>query len=171
SKDYLNWAWEMFGSASNTKFLSLVRGSGNNIIKINRVDQGFNEQISCTSLNMSGISSSTGQPYPKDLFKVILIHELAHIIQQCNSVTNSNELTNIVSQEGYLSSFSANASTCAPGDNNLTEDFAETITYYLNRNIGEQTYFSACAPINNSNPFDRGNKPLHLQFAIKLMLQ
>lgn len=173
SYDYLKWAWGKLWNISNTNFLKLTRGPNNNIITIKRLDRGFNEQITCSSILMSGTSSATGQPYPESLFKIVFIHELSHIIENCyRNTSNIGELANIRTQEGGITSFSQNTASCISGVSPLNEDFAETITYYLNPEFGEQRYFNdpKCpAPADNLNPFARGDKPLHQQFAAKLL--
>lgn len=171
SCDYLQWAWEKLWNISNTKFLDLVRGPDKNkIITVTREDKGFNEQTGCPSIIMSGISSATGQPYLKSLFQVVFIHELSHIIENCNrSAANLSELSNILASEGGISTFSQNPTKCISGVTQLNEDFAETLAYYLNPKWGEQAYFSSCQPQLSTNPILRGDKPLHQQFAAELL--
>ncbi|QQG43753.1 MAG: hypothetical protein HYW45_01890 [Candidatus Daviesbacteria bacterium] len=170
--NYLKWAWEKLWGISNTKFLNLVNPN-HNIINIRRLDRGFNEQISCNSLTMSGVSSSTKQPYSEGLFKVVFIHELSHIIENCYPQTaKKNELQSVISQEGYLTSYSQNGNSCIGGINNLSEDYAETITYFLNLEFPEQSLGigAACEPAIPNNPYQR-SKPLHQQFARELLVK
>lgn len=171
SCDYLKWAWEKLWNISNTKFLDLVRGPDKNkIITVKREDKGFNEQTGCLSIIMSGISSAKGQPYPKSLFQVVFIHELTHIIQSCNpSTVNFTLLDAALKQEKGVSTFSQDPTKCISGVTQLNEDFAETLTYYLNPEWGEQSYFSSCQPQLSTNPILRGDKPLHRQFAAELL--
>lgn len=170
SYDYLKWTWEILWQVSNTNFLSLVRGPSSNGIAIIRDDVSINHQIGCSSIGLRAISSSTRQPYPESLFKVVLIHELAHIIESCYPQNSrKNELANIISQEGYLTNYSQFGDQCV-GSINLNEDYAETITYFLNRNLPEQSLGigARCEPPSTTNPYTR-NKPLHQKFAEELL--
>ena len=123
SYEYLKWTWEKLWNVSNSKFLSLVRGDSNRIITIARSDGSINLQVSCTQVNMSG-ASSAGSLYPESLFKVVLVHELAHIIEICNPAANKARLQQIIDQEGYLTSYSKNAAACAVTRSNpLNENY------------------------------------------------
>ncbi len=170
SYEYLKWTWEKLWNVSNSKFLTLVRGESNKIITIARSDGSYNQQVSCTQINMSG-ASSAGSLYPESLFKVVLIHELAHIIENCHPAANKNRLQQIIDQEGYLTSYSKNAAACAVTRSNpLNENYAETVSYYLNPEYPEQD-IGLCPsfkPVDNLNPYKR-NVPLHTQFAQELL--
>ncbi|MDP3974090.1 MAG: hypothetical protein Q8P92_04665 [Candidatus Daviesbacteria bacterium] len=164
SYDYLKWAWEKFWNIKDTKFFTLI--NPNNItISVIRDDTLINAQIGCNAIRMRGRSAATGQPYPESLFKVVLVHELSHIIDSCNpdSVSRKSQLPQIIRQEGYLTNYSANASSCV-GSNNLNEDYAEMFTYYLNLNpeFPEQSLGigALCEPTILTNPY-KSNKPLH----------
>jgi hypothetical protein len=171
SYDYLKWTWEKFSSIKNTKFFGLVN-SDSRTVRVIRDDSQINAQIGCSEIRMRGISSATGQPYPEPLFKVVLIHELSHIIDSCNldSISHKSQLSNIRDQEGYITNYSANAATCV-GSNNLNEDYAEMITYYLNPEFSEQSLRigTACEPTITTNPYAGGKKPLHQNLASTIL--
>lgn len=170
--DYLKWAWEKLGEASNTHFLQLV--NPNNItISVIRDDSKINTQISCSKISMKGANSS-GASYPEPLFKVVFIHELSHLIESCN-LANSQKIKlqeEIIPIDGYLTNYSLNADQCV-GANNVNEDYAETIAYFLNENYPEQSLGigQACEPTQSKNPIYSGKKPYHRQFAIDLLLR
>ena len=168
---YMKWAWEKLWNVSNTRFISLIRASSSNIISVNAIadSSSVNEQTSCSGISIRAKSRSTGQPYPESLFKVVFIHELSHIIENCNPNSNKNQLQQIINQEGYLTSYSSNASACV-GSNNLNEDYAETLAYFLNPEFPEQSLGigSLCEPASPVNPYNR-NKSLHQKFAQDLL--
>ncbi len=174
--EYLKWAWEKLWNVSNTRFIQLVRGPQNTIIKISRSDGPYNEKISCSSIVMSGKSSATQQPYPEPLFKVVFIHELSHIIEDeaCNSANSGFDKLKaaIPSQENYLTSYSQNSLACAvTRTENIKEDYAESISYFLNPEFPEQD-IGLCAsfkPQDNLNPYNRSGSAIHRQIISEVL--
>lgn len=170
SYNYLKWAWEKLWQASNTNFSRLINPN-NVVISVNPIgdDSSLNEQTGPSSISMRLRSRSTKQPYPEQLFKIIFIHELGHIIEQ-NNASKKSELQNIISQEGSITNFSGHSDVCV-GDINLNEDFAETFAYYLNPDIPEQSLGIGpqCEPPLPAVPPFQRNKPLHQKFAADLL--
>jgi len=177
--DYLKWAWEKLEESSTTRFLQLVNPN-NTTISITRDDTKINAQIGCSKISMRGASISNNQSYPESLFKVVFIHELSHIIENCNldNISKRTELEKIILPsgigEGYLTRYSASADQCVQGVNKLNEDYAETIAYFLNKDYPEQSLGigSACEPPPSSgNPIYDGKHPKHRSFAIDLLIR
>lgn len=169
--DYLKWAWEKLWQIKSTRFLELVRGQGDKIITIKRDDSDTSKQTGCPIITMRGYRPD-GSHYAETLFKVALIHELSHIIQACNPGNSRfNELESVV-KEGYLTAYSQHSLSCA-GTDNTREDYAETLSYFLNPDLPEQSYFSFslnCPPPSNLTAKPLTNKPLHNKFAQKLLI-
>lgn len=171
---YLKWAWEKLWNVSNTRFLELIRGLQNNVIQVIRSDGPYNEQATCTTIRMSGQSSATGQPYPESLFKVVFIHELSHIIENCNSANSgfSKLQDSVPAKEEYLTSYSQNSLACAvTRTDNLKEDYAESVSYYLNPEFPEQD-IGICAsfrPKDSLNPYNRNTSEIHKQIMTEVL--
>ncbi len=111
--------------------------------------------------------------YDEALFKIALIHELSHIIQACNPGSSRfKEFASVVTQENYLTAYSQHSLTCA-GTDNTREDYAETLSYFLNPDFPEKSYFAPslnCPPPNSPGANPLLNKPLHSQFAQELLI-
>ncbi len=177
--DYLKWSWQKFWQVKNTKFMDLLRGPEKKNLIVTRNDFGINRQIDCRTIQLRG-KNNDGVSYPEQLFKVVLIHELSHIIEQenCTPITSSkkNQLQAIISQEGYLTQYSANTNTCVGGGTvELNEDYAEMISYFLNE-YPEQSLgiHAACEPKPEpnqpvKNPYQDGKKPLHKQLVSDIL--
>lgn len=170
---YLKWTWEKLWQISDTNFLTLVRGPNNTAISVLRNTAAINEQYSCNSIGIRGTSSATGKPYPEALFKYVFLHELSHIIDSCNPAKSAKSgLQAVINQEGYITNFSQNSATCpgSAGDIPVNEDYADTISYFLNPDIPEQSLGigSACEPTSSINPYAKG-RILHQQFAQDLL--
>lgn len=162
STQHLQWAWEKFWEVSDTSFRDLVRGS--TIVATCGVSGCGSSQVGC----FQGTSVVLGQYNPESLFKFILIHELGHVIHNCHdrSKTRMNDIINAAapSNEGAVSYYGANASSCTGSDNN-SENYADVVAYYLTPSAGLSS--ASCggqAPQSPPNPF-WGNqvlKPLQL---------
>lgn len=181
SINYLNWTWQILWETKNTSFLSLLlQGSGGSPVSINVAPslpgggQDINRQLNCSTIQIRSVSQSTGGAYPEPLFKIVLIHELSHIIEQCvpDSLSKKSSLAQILNnnREAYLTNYSKN--NCAGGTNALNEDYAEMLAYYLNPEIKEQSLGigAACEPTDpNKNPYDNSAKPLHKNLASEIL--
>lgn len=111
----------------------------------------------------------TGSPQQ---FKVLLIHELGHVIrgepgstkansydQRLQSAVNQDALKN--GDAGYLTGYGK--SPCY-GTPNIDEDFAETVTYYINKGAKEEDLGCGIKSANGLNPLESGLYPAHLTF-------
>lgn len=151
-EQHLLWAWEKFCESSNTKFLTLIKGS------VVAATSGISQQVGC-----GGAVSVRLGAYPnKDLFKFILTHELGHVVRNCNAraTIQYNEHINAFNNEGAVSYYGGHAVSCT-GSDNLSEDYADMIAYYVNPSAGIAT--AKCDPSPNPpNPFFVAkSKPLH----------
>ncbi len=149
---HLQWAWEKFCGSANTKFNQLVKGSTIEAIA------GLSQQIGC----FKGTSVQLGQYQPKALFQFILTHELGHVIRNChprNIILYSKHIE-AYNSEGAVSYYGGHAAACT-GSDNLSEDYADMIAYYVNPEAGIATV--KCAP--NATPpnpyFVAKDKPAH----------
>ncbi len=146
----LQWAWEKFLSVSGTRFNGLVKGV--TIIADNDSRQVDNNTIYLKKLTQ------------QDLFNVVLTHELGHIIRW-RTDSYIAELRQAISQEGYVTSYSANAPSCT-GSDKFNEDYAEMIAYYLNPASPSQTA-SRCS--SGSNPYINNGFRLHYNIARQIL--
>lgn len=150
SPQQLQWAWEKFWDVSKTNFINLTKGTA-----IEAASGTISEQIGCRSVR---VGSAFSEP---TLFKIVLTHELSHVIYWCNndSLSRRSEHHNVFSQEGGVTGYGASGCLGTPPH---TEDYAEMIAYYLNKGVVEQT-----ARCNNRGqiPFDGVKFPLHLNLA------
>jgi hypothetical protein len=98
----------------------------------------------------------------KELFQFILTHEMGHIIRNCNprNAAKYNEHLNVFSDEGGISYYARNASTCT-GSDNRSEDYADMIAYYLH----PQSLMSSCGPQPSKNPYADGGFAKHFTTA------
>ncbi len=159
--NHLKWAWEKLNEVSNTKFPGLVRGSVINA-------RSGSEQVGCPG---SSIAVYLEQ-YPETLFKYGLIHELGHVIKNCqpDSVNFSTQFSNAYAVEKGVTYYANHAFDCT-GSIDKDEDYAEMIARYLSPGTGVQLVIGnarCVAPnpevINLSSSF-----PLHYNVA-KLIL-
>lgn len=117
--------------------------------------------------------------YDSTFFKQIFTHELGHRIKGTAGTRSpgcGGQSIEQAESEGYVTFYAQNATPATvkspkcwpPGVNDQNtrsdEDFAESVSYYVNRNIGEINYGSGCSTnAQGVNPFDRGY-PLHLAY-------
>lgn len=158
----LRYAWEKFCQLSSTKFNSLVRGS-----VINTTSPADSQQVGCPG---SPVAVYLGAYQQEELFKVILTHELGHVIRNCSSRAASawDQHLNALRAEGGLTGYSRQLCTYSnPGAwQRESEDFAEMIAYYLNPNANEQTT-ARCS--SGPNPYTGGKNPLHFETARQIL--
>jgi hypothetical protein len=162
-EEHLRLAWEKLSEVSGTNFIDLVRGS--NIVAISN---NMSQQVGC----FSGISIYLHPYTPGDYFKFILTHELGHVIRNCQTKEKSQYWSHVdaFNNEGAVSYYGAHASMCT-GSDNLSEDYADMIAYYLNPKAGLAT--AACSPDKSPiNPFfgtTPPQKPLHFDVAKQVL--
>ncbi|MBI2011468.1 hypothetical protein HYS91_01735 [Candidatus Daviesbacteria bacterium] len=151
---HLRWAWEKFWDVSHTKFFDYVRGS-----TIFASVPRDSSQVGC----FKGVSVYVGTYQDETLFKLILIHELGHVIANCNNreqIRWSDYLRAHAVEKG-VTWYGNHAYECTKS-NNISEDFAETIAYYLNPETKLQTVL--CSP-DYHPPNLREDFPLHYNVA------
>ncbi len=155
TQEQLQWAWEKYWDVSHTNFINLVRGT------VVTAHSGMSEQTGCkTFLLRDELGITRGDA---TLFKVVLIHEFGHIIYWCGDgerATTDHE--NAFVSEGGMTGYGASGCYGTPP---ITEDYAEMITYYLNRNVLEQT---GCE-LRGVVPFADGKYPKHFETARKIL--
>lgn len=151
----LQWAYNKLSAVAQTNLKNFVQG-----VVITAVSSG-SQQINCKSINLRSNLES------EELFGVVLLHEIGHIIFNCGgggAKTGSHET--VLASEGYLTNYSRTACTYSAREINdwvkRSEDYAEMITYYLNPGVRAQT--AACAG-NQPNPYSGGANPQHFNLA------
>lgn len=163
--DYQQWAQEALNDSTKTapKFEDHLNAAGNT--KVVTTSGGSHTEGTTVFIK-------TG--YNVNFFKQIFIHELGHRIKgvagtpspACNGQTIES-----IESEGYLTYYAEHATPAqvtspACGNNDQTtrsdEDFAESVSYYINSTMGELNYGSGCITYNSSlNPYARGDRPAH----------
>lgn len=153
SNQQLQWAWEKFWDVSHTKLINLVKGT-----TITAVSGELSRQTGCKTVEFGTRAQSDVS------FKTVLVHELGHIIYWCNPIelTNRRDHQNTLAEEGGLTGYSQNP---CYGSSSVTEDYAETIAYYLNPGVVEQV------PCNNRGriPFSEGKFQKHYNVARSIL--
>lgn len=157
SDQYLRYAWEKFWEVSNTNFISLVKGS-----VINITSPANTQQVGCGA----PASVLLGQFGDGNQWKHVLIHELGHVVRNCNnaSTIQRQEHINAFNSEKGVSDYGNKAPSCT-GSDNLSEDYAEMIAYYLNPGYKVSTV--RCFPAQN--PDMETNFPKHFEVARKVL--
>lgn len=159
---HLRWTWEKLNEINNPSFTSLLRGAS--VV----ATSGLSEQIGC----FNGTSLRLGQYQPEAFFKFIIIHEFAHVIQNCQPRSRSRfvEHQNAFSIEGPISFYSGNTVLCTGLSNQLQEDYADTMAYYFNPGAGFSSGPSSCPGItaNPPNPYLSGGFAQHKAAASSL---
>lgn len=150
-RPHLQWAWEKFWDVSHTRFTELAKGT------TITATTAVSEQLGCRKIILNPQTSG-------DQFKVVLFHELGHIIDHCPPDTQSfkTEHARVFLHEGPITGY---AEFSCYGTPKVDEDYAEMITYYLNPTVKEV--------INCHNrgtfPFANGKYPMHFELARKIL--
>ncbi|MFH0936707.1 MAG: hypothetical protein V1808_00215 [Candidatus Daviesbacteria bacterium] len=110
---------------------------------------------------------------------IALIHELGHIIFSGNSSYYSQQISSVRQTEGALTYYSEHATPpeettliCGSQITNYpSEEFADSITYFINDDLSEVNYGVGCSvKWPNENPYQSGRRyPLHHQFMSNLL--
>lgn len=151
-ESYFLWAWEHMWAVSNTRFGEYVRGT------VVLVDNSGSHMSGCKTIHLRG-------SYGEELFKVVFTHEMGHVIDHCSAGgagTFEEDHLFARNEEGPLTPYSTQLCYYSnPGAHEVrTEDFAETIAYYLNPQASAQTGCGSGPP-----PYADGSKPLHFKVA------
>ncbi len=161
SLEVLRWSYESFGNAKSVapQFFPLLKEAGSGLpIKIlpdsGRTTETFNwKNPPEVTVNTSPGASTANET----LFKAIIIHELGHVIHgPAGSPRKAvyGKISEIRSKEGGLTGY---------GDCNVDEDFAESVSYFINL-FPEQVIVNSCPKKQSLYPFGQGRAPLHYQF-------
>lgn len=169
----LTWVWELFNKISQTKFNQNTKGA---IIKQTPEPNEYSAQVGCNNHSLDYLSP---KGYGVELFphtdgnrfKLTILHELGHVIWHCNGSTSKQwqkDFEAVLANEETVSAYASNPG-CTIGfkeDNlqgrKLSEDFAETVAYYLIQDVAERPIKNC--PQNSSPPFEGVNHPMHKQF-------
>lgn len=178
-KEQLTWTWELFKQISNTNFKSLTAGA---IVQKFPNDHSYSAQVGCknhTQADPFGLGYAV-QLHPHTdavKFKLTLLHELAHVIYNCNgpkSTEWNKAFEVVIAEENGITRYGENPG-CIIGfsDSNFagrrrSEDFAETIAYYLIPDAPERTIEGNCQPTGGP-PFKGGTFPVHFEFAKSIL--
>lgn len=159
--DQTKWTWEKLHCTASSKFNDLVKGA---VIQGVPNGGGYSAQIGCPPAATVRLK----QYDKEDYFKFIITHELGHAIRNCQPRNKAkyNEHVNAVKAEGAVSYYGGNAASCT-GSDNPSEDYADTIAYFLNPAAGLSS--GPCGPKNPPNPYykaeGKDKKPEHLKVA------
>lgn len=160
----LRFAWEKFWDVKHTNFNKLVHGR-QPVVKI--LAKAESKQINCGEVWL--------QNFPQEeFFKIIIIHELGHIIYHCNNDSENlvTEHKNVYKQEGEVTKYGRDVGggvSCL-GEPSISENYPEMIAYYLNQNSAQQTAKCATSlPGPNSKPYENNAKPLHFNLAKRIL--
>lgn len=161
SATQLKWAWEKLWDVSNTKFPGFIKGS-----TIQATTPGSSERLDCPG--KPTITIRLGVSEDVEWFKLVLIHEFGHVIEKCPNSQSNNwaAFQNAFDTEKGITYYAQNANRCT-GSNNLSEDYAEMIAYYLNPTTNAQT--PRCAPAGSTNPNMKVNFPIHYNVAKNIL--
>lgn len=160
--DHLQAAWEVLNQAEQVapKFFGLL---GKGIIVTTHADTSVRVVNTIYFSTRDGSFFMRGSPQQ---FKVLLIHELGHIIRGDTGGTRAEyydqQLQSAVDKDGgYLTGYGENPCYGTP---NIDEDFAETVTYYVNKGAKEEDLGCGVKSTNGINPLESGLYPAHLDF-------
>lgn len=178
-QQHLQWAWEKFWDISDTRFNQYVRGS---IIKrLAYTPDGTNgsRQVGCGAAQGYGYSVEFVEYPGEAFFKFLLTHELGHVMYRCNDsdVIGLTEHINAYTSDGPISWYGEHASECT-GGSNRSEDYADTVAYYLNPEAGlaslTKCFRNPSVPNGDRNPLNplfqlQPRKEAHYQLIIQLL--
>lgn len=159
---HLRWIWEKMWDVSNTNFPKLIKGS--------LVANGSG------SRQLPGYSIVV-EAYPdKELFQVIFIHEMGHVIRNNSARADAaySDHLNAMKADGLITNYPRSLCTYTAGEIaqygrpflEQSEDYAEMVAYYLNLESDART--TGCAG-REPNPYKNGKNPAHLEVARKVL--
>ena len=160
---HTQWAWENFCTVANTRFNDLVKGT-----TVIFSGDGGSAQTDCKTIELGS--------YTREVFRVVLFHELGHIVRNCSNRADSHysEHLQALQNEGAVTTYPDQLCTYTAreiakmGRDFLrqSEDYAEMITYYLNPNSSSQTT-KECSV--GGNPYTGGQKSMHFGVARSIL--
>lgn len=151
------WAWEFMHRASNTRFPEYAAGT------VVGVDDGGSHMTGCKTIFLR----STYPSY--ELFAPIFAHEIGHVVFRCTpggGLELVAQHSAALEAEGPLTPYSQNLCLYKnpTPDNRVSENFSETIAYYLNP---ESDAVTGCG--SGPNPYAGGAHPRHLEVARNIL--
>ncbi|MDO8638299.1 MAG: hypothetical protein Q7R43_01895 [Candidatus Daviesbacteria bacterium] len=170
SNEVLGWAWEALARANSApNFFPLLKPKG--LVTITSSSGVGNTSGNTVFISTSAITAG------KNFFEQNLIHELAHVIHGTRDDTTYSTQPAVSKDGGYTSGYAQGATadpdfackTTNSKETNvqLDEDFAETVSYYINVNIPEQNYSktNSCPPRSTTiNPLSSGKYSEHIKY-------
>lgn len=161
SVENYQWAWEKLCSVSNTKFIDLIHGNAPRTPLITvRYTKGMSNQASESLINFK-------PPLSPAIFNVVLLHEMAHLIQHYNTDDRSfgSDHADVLATEKPYGVTGYGGAPCW-GTPAINEDYAEMITYFLNPDIVEVILCNNRGVV----PYGDGRNPMHYNLAKKILL-
>lgn len=151
------WAWEFMHRVSNTRFPEYASGT------VIGVDNSGSHMTGCKTIFLR----STYPSY--EFFTPIFAHEIGHVVYHCTpggSASLRAKHLAALEAEGPLTPYSQNLCYYSnPGSyERESENFAETISYYLNP---ESDTVTGCGTA--SNPYLGGAHPRHFEVARNIL--
>ncbi|MDO8429682.1 MAG: hypothetical protein Q7S88_03570 [Candidatus Daviesbacteria bacterium] len=158
---WMRWTYEVLYKSSQVapKFKDLIKSRGSLVVIAS-------PGVSNRSGNIINFNTSPGGPTATEaLFKVTLIHELAHNIKGQRGENEQLILPAITSDNGFITGYAqgstaGNNLVCTGVDSGEVtvqrdEDFAESVTFYINDNFSEQDMDRnhRCPPRTALNPY------------------
>jgi hypothetical protein len=158
---HLSWAWEQLCKASGTRFNQLTKGA--TIVATTAV---ISQQVGC-----AGATSVYLGPFtPKETFQFIMTHELGHFIYNCHrsdGLAHNADFVTAHNTEGGVSFYANNAKACTgPESDNLSEDAADTVAYYLHPGSNIQTVLCAGT---RAGPNLQASYKLHYNWGLEVL--
>lgn len=183
---HLQWALEVLGQAPK-KFIDLAHGGTMNTqqpIKIAAKNYSqfdpYSEQKGCSGTQLPAhialIQNFPGSDTEKqEIFKITLIHELGHMIEQCaGNQSMKSRLPQVIGVDGSrLTYYSQNVQPgqtnqgCPPGYP-INEDYAEMMTYHINSNLRTK---NVCGNGRDANPYSYGGNFAHKSLVREILGQ
>lgn len=144
----LLWIWQEFHEIDCTGFLQDIRGT-----TVVGWGNSYSQQFSCPQ--QGGMNVGFGN-YGESATKGLIVHELTHVWQFCSQRGEQSrlEIPAAYAAEGGLTTYSR--SGCGFDISLHNEDHAETITFFLNPDLGEITCGNGLP-----NPYLGGKFPQH----------
>lgn len=149
---HLQWAWEKLWDVSNTNLHSYISGI--------TITQGpGSEKTGLSTLRLEQYSS-------KELFKLVLMHEFGHFVQDNGLSRNLPVLPaahqNAFASEGGVTYYAIHATEAACNSySNIQEDYAEMVAYYLNPGVNIAVARCGSTFLEFTAPDLQHNFPLH----------
>ncbi|MBI2121160.1 MAG: hypothetical protein HYU05_00450, partial [Candidatus Wildermuthbacteria bacterium] len=163
---HLLWAKRTFDRIYHTRFFEYVRGT----VITAQAGGNYSSFQGCRKISLDQYNG-------EDLFSVVLVHELAHVMRSCNSkeqIRWDDHVKTIETDGEYVTGYAK--TVCKDeqeaDDRKKDEDYAEMIAYYLHPGVPEITMekglYRDCGNIGGI-PYANGRIPAHLEIARGLL--